>query len=264
MPETNVPHAVSHKLYLELSGNDFHLAVADKNNQVVHSASYVFHSPVELDHLLNTAGELQAIYANIVLVNTACRFVAFPQSVTEEDDKRHVFSLHYHPDSQCEQVEDHIGIQMTIRYEQNAPLLRTLRSRFPKLKIHHEGALLHHALHSRLTGEVSNMVAHKVNDALTLLAYSGGKLVFCNQFELNGDDDVFYFVMLSAEQLEFDTGHTGLTLLFDAKEEADIAEKFRKYIKTIHIAEHLFDSTSGNVNWASSLSFALQAAIQCA
>ncbi len=264
MSEENIQHAVTHKLYLELSGSYFNAVITDKNNHVLDSSSFFFTAADDLDRLISTENKLQSIYSNILLVNSGCRFVAMPQSISETQDKREIYGVSYSIQKGYELLEDHIGIQLQVNYEQDGKLMGVLRKYFPKMKIYHELSLLHDTILHKLSDEVNNIVAHITRDSLVILAFNQGKMIFCNHFLLSGNDDLFYFVMLTVEQLEFDPEYTGVMVLNDQNHGKNFKEMFNRFVKTVDTPERLLEYQVENIDQPASISFAIQAAIQCA
>lgn len=261
MAEESVHHAVSHKLFLELIDDRLHYTITDKHNDTRDHGRFDLTDAGHLKEILSSDRKFQSIYSSVYLVNHGVGFTLVPQSVVSSDDKLDLFQLNYKLRKYETLYSDYIGTQIQILFAQQSEYLETIRSVFPELHNHHVAYSLHDAITSQLSDDPYNIVAHIAEKHLLIMAFTQGKMVFCNQFDLNGDDDVFYYVMLAVEQLEFDPSFLELIILSESREAGKTASTMENYIGKISTPNNL--PVMGDPEWQNKVSFATQSMIQC-
>ncbi len=86
-------------------------------------------------------------------------------------------------------------------------------SKFPRVKIYNEATIILKKIYHEIGLKQPRILISINTDKLLLFGINDGKLNLCNSFPIKSIDDIFYFVMLSIEQLHFLPSETELVIL---------------------------------------------------
>ena len=202
--------------------------------------------------------ELPDIYSDMNLLIRKKDFITVPENFHDTNDNN-LFKLSYNQRAEDKLWTDKSDQGIEIVYAVEIGLVDCICTKFPRIRIRNEVSVIL----SKLFKEVNFKRPHiliSVNDwHLIIYAINEGKLQLCNAFQAKSYDDIFYFVMLTVEQLHFLPGETDLIILGEPPARNDIFELFSNYIKEINIwlEEYKTDDEIKNEHLLSH-SFALQ------
>ncbi len=251
-------HSVSHNLILHFNGIDLSIITIKKDGMV---DNVQFYPSISLQILSNVLAELPEIYSDITLLVSKKDFITIPENFYEVDISE-LFKLSYNLAD-----EDTIGLDKSdygigIGYALNTDIANLITTKFPRVKIRHEANVVLKKLFKEVNFKQPRILISINKDTLILIAITDGNLVLCNSYKAKTNDDIFYFVMLAVEQLNFIPAETELVILGEPPSRTEIFELFKNYIREINIwMEELIVSDKLSNTELLSNSFALQVLI---
>lgn len=248
-------HSVSHNLVLELNGNDLSIVTVKKDGLVV---DLRFYPLVDKPMLENILAELPEIYSDITLLIRKKDFITVPESYYSENLDE-LFKLSYNLPEEDKILLDKLEYGLGAAYAIDKSLADAIITKFPRVNIRPEATVILKKLFKEVNFRQSRILISINNGNLIIYAINEGKLLLCNSFQAKSNDDIFYFVMLTVEQLHFLPAETELVILGEPPLRSEIFELFKNYIKEINIwmEEYQIDQDVKNTKVLSQ-SFALQ------
>ncbi|NUM32380.1 MAG: DUF3822 family protein [Bacteroidetes bacterium] len=236
-------HSVSHKLYIELNGNDLTLLTANKEAQIISIKNYNFIDEQLLDNILT---ELPDIYSEINLLLRRKNFITIPEQFYDEDIDK-IYSLSYNLAE-----EDFLNIDKTdfgigVVYQVDRVFAEKIKNKFSRVLLQNEVSLVLNKIFKTNINK-SKIFITKNDEQLNIYIVNNGKLMLCNPYITKSNDDTFYFVMLAIEQLHLMPEETELIILGEPPNRKAIFDLFKNYINEINIwlEDYNCDSTVFN------------------
>jgi hypothetical protein len=216
---------------LHLNGNDLSIITVKKDGMV---DNLQFYPSINLQNLSNVLTELPEIYSDMTLLVSKQNFITIPENFYEVEFSD-LFKLNYNLAD-----EDTIGLDKSdygigIVYALNKDIANLITTKFPRVKIRHEANVLLKKLFKEVNFKQPRILISINNDILILMAISDGNLILCNSYQTKTNDDIFYFVLLALEQLNFIPAETELVILGEPPSRTEIFELFKNYIREINI-----------------------------
>lgn len=237
--------SVADKLFLELNRSHFSYLVTNKNLEPLKGGRYELIDADLLKNIFNTNPIFQQIFAATQLTLRGADFVLLPQEISSKENKLNLFELNYDLDDQSQLESGFIGNTIEIVYRCPKDILELIKEKFLNLKLNHELEPLCQCWFGRAVNHHSNDIYASISESKLLLSIrSKGTIIFANMFDVATIEDLFYYVMLSVEQLELDIEQANLfwvieDLNFNIEE---VKQRFKNYVNTVH--PYLFDNTS--------------------
>lgn len=248
-------HSVTHKLVLELSGNSLNIVTINKE---LHIVSFSSHDIVDSESLDNILKELPEIYSEVSLLISNADFITIPESFLESDINK-IFALSYNLNYDFVLNTDKTELGICIVYPIDISLVNLIKKKFTRINIQNESSIIIRKIFKEINLKKSIIFITINSEKLNLYVIKENILQLCNSYFVKSLDDVFYFVMLTIEQLHLQPDETELVILGEPPDRKAIFELFKNYIKEINIwlEEYKFISNTGT-NQKIESSFALQ------
>ncbi|MFM9944654.1 MAG: DUF3822 family protein [Bacteroidia bacterium] len=224
-------HSVSHNLILELNGNDFTIATVKKDGLVVNLKFYPLVDQAIMEGVLV---ELPEIYSDVTLLIRKKDFITLPESFFTSNISE-IYKLNYIISEGDRVWLDKLDNGLGIAYAIDVAIADVTAAKFPRIKIIHEATVILKKLFKEVNFKEPKIIISINTGSLIIYAIKDGKLLICNSFQAKSNDDIFYFVMLTVEQLHFLPAETELVILGEPPMRAEIFELFKNYIKEINI-----------------------------
>ena len=90
--------------------------------------------------------------------------------------------------------------------------------------------------------EDCNIYAVIVNRTLSIIVFQQEKLLFVNDFEIKDSIDALYFILLVYQELHQNPSNIPLSLIGQISEDSEIVNHLKRYIATVKIENHLYDT----------------------
>ncbi len=251
-------HSISHKLILELNGSELALITVKKDGIV---ANIDFHSFFDNQILEQILDKLPEIYSDITVIIRRKPFITIPETYYTSD-LNELFKLSYELPELDKIYLDKTESGIGIGYVMDPNIQTLIASKFTRATFTHEASVILKKLYKEVNFKHPRILISIHDGTLILFAINNTELVLCNYYQAKTNDDVFYFVMLVAEQLHFLPSETELIILGEPKNRNEIFDLFKNYIKDINIWVENY-RMSDEIKHADLLShsFALQALV---
>jgi len=240
--------SISDRLFLELNRSNFSFLVTNKELLPLRSGEFELVDVELLDQILKTNKIFDQIFSSVNLNIRGADFVLVPQDLSSDANRRDLFLMNYKLDPMSDLRSGFIGNAIEIVYRIPTELVQLLRNKFKNLEVKHELESLSKCWFGSVVNTMSHDMYASISQGKLLLAVrSKGKIVFANIFDINNSDDVFYYCMLTVEQLELDIERINIFwLIEDDRFQLDALQKqFQNYVNTVR--PYLFD-ISGDVS----------------
>jgi hypothetical protein len=224
-------HSVSHNLILELNDNDLIIVVVNKDNLVIDLKSYPL---IDTKILKDVLFKLPDIYSDISLLVRKKQFITIPESFYGNDLTK-MYTLSYNLVREDKLILDKTEYNIGVVFSADTAMLDLILYKFPRVKIHHEATIIINKIFLEIGLKQPRILISINDDSLLIFAIIDGKLALCNIYSVKSNDDIFYFVMLTMEQLHFTSTETELVILGEPPHRSDIFDLFKNYIKEINI-----------------------------
>lgn len=224
-------HSVSHNLILQLNGNDLTLVTVKKDGVVDDLQFFPLVDALMLDSIL---AKFPEIYSEITLLICKKDFITVPESFYSENISD-FFKLSYTINNGENIMLDESDYSIGIGYKLENSLVDLIKSKFPRIKLRHEASVILKKLFKEVNFKQPRILFSINQDNLIIFAINNGNLVLCNSYQAKTNDDIFYFVMLTVEQLNFLPGETELIILGEPPNRVQIFDLFKNYIQEINI-----------------------------
>jgi len=237
--------SVADKLFLELNRSDFSYLVTNKSLTPLKSGKYELIDADLLKSIFENNPVFKQIYSNVRLNIRGADFVLLPQELSSESNRRNLFELNYELDKNSNLASGYIGNSIEIVYRTPKEITTLIQSRFSNLKLNHELEPLCQCWFGKAINNYSSDAYASISHGKLLLSVrSKGTIVFANIFDISTLEDIFYYVMLSVEQLELDVEQVNLFWVVEDTrfEFENIKQRFKDYVNTVH--PYLFDLNS--------------------
>lgn len=236
--------AITDRLFLELNRDNFSYLVCNKQFSPLKAGSFDLIDEDLLLNILDTNPIFRQIFAKVAVVLRGTDFVLIPQEQLSGSNRTDIFRLSYPLGASETLGSGFIGNTIEIVYR-FPPLLQILKDHFPNPEIQHELETFSQCWFGKAVNQVStDMYASVSSGKLLLSIRSRGILVFANLFEVQDLEEVFYYCMLSVEQLELDIERTNLYWILEdsSMRYEDIQQRFSPFIANVR--PYLFDISS--------------------
>ncbi len=224
-------HSVLHTLIIELNDNTLTVVIL-KKNQLVNDVKV--YKEIDNDKLDKIMAGLPEIYSEIILLIRNKNFITIPESYTTTDVSQ-FFTLSYRLGENEKMWVDKSEQNIDIAYAIDTSLTDLIIAKFPRLKIRHEASVIVSKLLKEVNFKQARIFISINNKNLIILAINEGKLLLCNSYSVKSNDDIFYFVMLAIEQLQYVASETELIILGEPPNRAEMFDLFKNYINEINI-----------------------------
>ena len=237
-------HSVSHKLILELNGNDLNLVTVNKDEQVIQINSYNIIDQQILEKIL---AELPDIYASINLLIRKKNFISIPEEFYEDDINK-IYELSYKQDENDNLNLDKTDYSMGIVYQVEKAFTDLIKNKFSRVTVQSEVSIVLKKILAEANLKKNKIFVSLKDEQLILFVVSEGKLLLCNPYITKSNDDTFYFVMLAIEQLHLMPEDIELIILGEPPNRKTIFDLFKNYINEINIWLEEFNCPSALFN----------------
>lgn len=237
-------HSVSHKLLIELNGNDLILVTVNKEEYVISAKSYNYIDEQILGKVLS---ELPDIYSEISLLVRKQNFITIPEQFYEEDISK-LFALSYNLSDELLMNIDKTDYGIGVVYQLDKVFEELLKNKFSRLNVQNEVSVILKKIYKEANLKKPKIFITLNDEQLIVFVVNDGKLLLCNPYITKSNDDTFYYVMLAIEQLHLMPEETELVILGEPSNRKAIFELFKNYINEINIwlEEYKFDSSVFN------------------
>lgn len=236
--------AITDRLFLELNRDNFSYLVCNKQFSPLKSGSFDLMDEDLLLNVLDTNPVFRQIFAKVSILLRGADFVLIPQEELSENSRTDIFRLSYALQSDEKLGSGFIGNTIEVVYRKPI-LLRVLLDHFPNPELQHELEVFCKCWFGKAVNQVSTDMYGSLSSGKLLLSIrSRGTIVFANAFDVQDIEDIFYFCMLSIEQLELDIERTNLYWSIEdpAFRFEDLQKRFAPYIGNVR--PYLFDISS--------------------
>jgi hypothetical protein len=233
VPNERFTHSVSHHLKLALAGQVLHYAVCDKNNTLLTSGERYLADGKALQELFDRDDVLSGIYAGTQLMIMSPKFIHVPEHYARHDHNYNLFKLSNKASAEERLFRDHSIEQKEVQYSGHREFMRLIQNKFPNiLKIHLSSFL--HTQSLSLKSELSNLLQLFVLDDFLFITASNAKgVLLSNAYHVVNSEELFYFCMLSMEQLKLEPTNTELYLYQLEFKEQSLENLFKNYFQKI-------------------------------
>ena len=222
-------HSVSHNLIFELNGQDLTIATVTKNTEVV---TLQYYPSIYKEKLTDILNKLPEIYSKVNLIMSRKDFITIPEEFFTTNLES-LYGLSYDIPEGSKILIDKSEQGFGVVYSVNPDLVEAIENKFTRLTTQHEISVILSRLYSEVSFKLPCIYLSINNGHLILTAVNEGKLQLCNSFRAKTEDDIFYFVMLTVEQLTFLPAETELVILGEPIREKELKTLFKNYIREI-------------------------------
>lgn len=240
--ETGHHPSISDKLFLELNRSNFSYLVTNKDLLPARSGEHEMVDIELLEQILKSNPIFEQIYSSVTLNIRGADFVLVPQDLSSDANRRDLFLMNYELDQFSDLRSGFIGNTIEIVYRIPTDLVQLLRNRFKNLEVKHELESLSKCWFGTVVNTMSHDIYASISQGKLLIAVrSKGKMVFANIFDITNSDDVFYYCMLTVEQLELDIERINIFWMIedDRFELESLQKQFKNYVNAVR--PYLFD-----------------------
>lgn len=243
-----IDHLHHYQLSIQISQTNFIFCVTDtiqnrcmlvEDYQLNHSTSErdylnLLNSIFE-DHILLSAG----FWKTIKISFKNFKFSLIPSALFDSNNVSKYMQMVHPLNDELESVFHfkHQTNEMVNVFVAEKNIIQWFKNRYPgkNIEIIHNTSLFIEALlqNNVLTASTKAVFASIESQILTLVIKNGSKVEFCNNFKVNSDTDLLYFLLFTYNELELDTNYTPLYLTGNVHIETDIYQKLYKYIRYI-------------------------------
>lgn len=233
MANEKITHSVSHQLRLGVSGQQVQYGVMDKNRQRLTTGKQYVTDSKSLQDLLDQDNILSNIYAHTDLVVISPKFVIAPEEIARHDHNYELFKLNNRSNPDERLYRDHSLEQRETQYAGPREILRLLKNKFPNMTRRHISSVFIEQI-AQLKSELeAQLQIYFSGEYLYLVGSKSGELLINNSFHCTSAEDVFYFTMLSLEQLKLDPRETEFFLYSSTAFEQPLTDLFKNYSQKV-------------------------------
>ena len=226
-------HSVSNKLFLELHSDDITFLVCNRNYEVLQSGQFSLVDEVMMKKIIDDHQVFNQIFGGVELIYGGSPFITIPAQIIESSDRQRLFKLSHKLGNESVLEDGNLDQEVSLIYSTPKAISNVLASKYPNLKKVHELMCLNRWIQKNLSNP-NTIFARIDGEVLLIVVMRNGKLTLANYFDVKSHDDIFYFIMLSVEQLNLEVENTSLVFLTcsDAIED-ELLKLFANYLKHV-------------------------------
>ncbi len=241
--DLTAPENSYHKLSIQVSLDGLSFCVLDTiANTLSLSHAHTFDDPVnpfdlhrELRQQLRDHGVLDYSFSEVIAIHRNALFSLVPQPLF---DPEHL--ANYLKFNAKILATDHLdydmvqGLDTANVYVPFANVNNYLYDLFGEFEFKHSGTVLLETLVKLPSSRQGTLCyVHLAESQMDLALFSNRKLIFYNSFQIQGPEDVLYFLLFSLEQLEVDADSLKLRLLGEIEEGDPVYEFCTEYLENV-------------------------------
>jgi len=128
---------------------------------------------------------------------------------------------------------------VNIAYQFEPELLGSIERFYPNVLLRHSAAVLCELFVSQLQFSGADAFIHLSDSFIELLIKQKGSLVFYNQFSVETDEDVLYYILFAFEQLHLDPHKMSLFFAGERATDSTLVKDLTNYIGRLQPAERV-------------------------
>lgn len=217
---------------------------------------------IEVALYFDTDPHLNHVFDRVVLCFVNRRQVVVPDGFysPEKEENLLEFNTFLSENDPLEKNEiSRYGCHLVFSYSEPAESI--LRKKYPRVELYHCGTSLLSTIHSRSDRKEMHLMFHR--QQLDMAVVAGQKLILYNTFEYTAKEDVLYYVLFAAEQLDMDPNEFYAFVYGKIDSQGKIYELLYRYVRHVVCEKHepIFGTSSKVLQEHYCLLFSLQCAL---
>jgi len=237
-------HSVSHQLIIELNDNDLIVTTIKRDREIVNLQLFPSFKLTNLEEILS---ELPDIYSDVLLLARKTNFIILPE-IYYQTDYKDLYTLNHILQNNEALYLDKSDHGFGILYSMDMDLLTLIRNKFLRIMQRSEVSVILSKIYKEINFRLPQIFITINKENLLIIAVNDGTLQLCNSYQAQNTDEIFYFVMLAIEQLQFLPTETELVFLGKPFLLNDLKELFKNYIQKIRTWEETFRGEENLIN----------------
>lgn len=174
------------------------------------------------------------IYADVILLVRKKNFIILPE-IYYQSEWIDFFTLSHNLQAREELCIDKSDHGFGIVYAMDLDFMSVINSKYLRVNRRNEVTVILSKIFKEINLRQPQIFISIDQGNLLVLAVNEGKLQLCNAYQVHNTDEIFYFVMLAIEQLQFLPAETELVILGKPVLKDALKELFKNYIQEIRI-----------------------------
>lgn len=182
---------------------------------------------------------LKARYKSVTIGINVAPYTLIPARYFEESHREKYYSLNYPFDGSVVLRHDHIGAAKVVNiYSLDRFLLDTIENTFSQYTIKHGSSfLLDDVLSENVYNQRKSMYINMQKHHVDIIGLDKSNLVFLNTYYYQTPDDLLYYVLNTAQQMNFDHHKDECVLLGEVTEDYPQYLAIKRYISDVKFGD---------------------------
>ncbi|MFT5513600.1 MAG: hypothetical protein ACI8SE_002009 [Bacteroidia bacterium] len=236
---TDYSHSIRNRLFLVLSRDELEFAVTDNTLNVLLTGSSAVTDMAMLEDVLSNTSPLSEIFSSVNLTWSGNTFHCYPTAFTNAQDQRTLFVANHKLRPSEKLLTGSLSADIALSYAVDPHFLNSIKKKYPNVVYQHEVEPLFEYVQSEIKPNNHGLILDSNASRSILLVKTDQQIRLVNQYDTKDINDVFYYVMLSIEQLELDIENATLFWISDTNNTpfSEIQQLFKQYVKNIIAVE---------------------------